>query len=163
MGTWLLLLNYANEMFRPCRVWLNTIGHRLRLSPSSSSAIIAWQSMLPMAADTASGYPNVGISSPVEKTLTKQQKEALSQHLEESAPGQEGSGQVSIWLQYAASVARWTTNCLIYHIAGIISMICPGGSSGCSASPIHVCLCSADVSPGSLAYYIEVIVFRPLA
>jgi hypothetical protein len=46
------------------------------------------------ALDTASGHPNVKYVITAEKTLTKQQKDALTQHLEESGPGQENSGQV---------------------------------------------------------------------
>ena len=46
------------------------------------------------ALDTASGHPNVKYVITAEKTLTKQQKEALHKHLEEAGPGGENSGNV---------------------------------------------------------------------
>jgi phage portal protein BeeE len=50
--------------------------------------------LMQRALDTASGYPNVRYVITAEKTLTRQQKETLTKHLEESAPGEEHSGEV---------------------------------------------------------------------
>ncbi len=50
--------------------------------------------LMQRALDTAAGHPNIKYVITAEKTLTKQQKEALTKHLEESAPGEEDSGNV---------------------------------------------------------------------
>lgn len=50
--------------------------------------------LLQRAADTAAGHPNMKYVITAEKTLTKPQKEALKQHIEESTPGEEESGSV---------------------------------------------------------------------
>ena len=46
------------------------------------------------ALDTASGHPNVKYVITAEKTITRQQKEALTKHLEESGSGGEHSGEI---------------------------------------------------------------------
>ena len=46
------------------------------------------------AYDTASGHPNIKYVITSDKTLTKQQVDALKEHLEKSGPGESGSGNV---------------------------------------------------------------------
>jgi phage portal protein BeeE len=50
--------------------------------------------LMQRALDTASGHPNIKYVITSDKTLTKQQIEALKKHLEDSGPGEEGSGTV---------------------------------------------------------------------
>lgn len=50
--------------------------------------------LMQRAYDTASGHPNIKYVVTSDKTLTKQQVEALKEHLESAGPGEEGSGTV---------------------------------------------------------------------
>jgi phage portal protein BeeE len=50
--------------------------------------------LMQRALDTASGHPNVKYVITAEKTITRQQKEALTKHLEEAGSGGEHSGEV---------------------------------------------------------------------
>lgn len=50
--------------------------------------------LMQRALDTASGHPNIRYVITSEKTLTKQQTDALERHLKEAAPGEEASGEV---------------------------------------------------------------------
>lgn len=50
--------------------------------------------LMQRALDTASGHPNIKYVITAEKTLTKQQHDALKKHLEEAGPEDEGSGSV---------------------------------------------------------------------
>jgi phage portal protein BeeE len=50
--------------------------------------------LMQRARDTASGHPNIKYVITTEKTLTKQQTEALAKHLEEAGPDQDESGSV---------------------------------------------------------------------
>ena len=50
--------------------------------------------LMQRAYDTASGHPNIKYVVTSDKTLTKQQVEALKSHLESAGPGEEGSGTV---------------------------------------------------------------------
>jgi len=50
--------------------------------------------LMQRALDTASGHSNIKYVITAEKTLTKQQKEALEKHLADSAPGEDESGSV---------------------------------------------------------------------
>ncbi|WP_369529575.1 phage portal protein [Bradyrhizobium elkanii] len=50
--------------------------------------------LMQRALDTASGHPNIKYVITSERTLTRQQKDALVKHLEESGPGEENSGSV---------------------------------------------------------------------
>lgn len=50
--------------------------------------------LMQRAYDTASGHPNIKYVVTSDKTLTKQQVEALKTHLESAGPGEEGSGTV---------------------------------------------------------------------
>jgi len=50
--------------------------------------------LMQRAYDTASGHPNIKYVVTSDKTLTKQQVEALKEHLESSGPGEDGSGTV---------------------------------------------------------------------
>lgn len=52
--------------------------------------------LLQRAIDTASGHPNTKYIVVAEKTLTKKQKEALADHVENMAPGQDESGNILI-------------------------------------------------------------------
>jgi phage portal protein BeeE len=48
--------------------------------------------LMQRAQDTASGHPNIKYVVTSDKTLTKQQVDALKEHLEKSGPSEEGSG-----------------------------------------------------------------------
>ncbi|MGY3615678.1 phage portal protein [Bradyrhizobium sp. USDA 10063] len=61
---------------------------------SIAQPIAIINALMQRALDTASGHPNVKYVITAEKTLTKQQREALAQHLEEGGPGDENSGSV---------------------------------------------------------------------
>jgi hypothetical protein len=50
--------------------------------------------LMQRAYDTASGHPNIKYVVTSDKTLTKQQVEALKAHLESAGPGEDGSGTV---------------------------------------------------------------------
>jgi len=50
--------------------------------------------LMQRAADMAAGHPNIKYVITAEKTLTRQQKETLTRHLEASGPGEENSGTV---------------------------------------------------------------------
>jgi len=50
--------------------------------------------LMQRALDTANGHPNVKYVITAEKTITRQQKEALLKHLEEAGPGGENSGEI---------------------------------------------------------------------
>ena len=50
--------------------------------------------LMQRALDTASGHPNVKYVISAEKTLNKKQQEALEKHMQQSAPGEDESGQV---------------------------------------------------------------------
>lgn len=50
--------------------------------------------LMQRALDTASGHPNIKYVITSDKTLTKIQVESLKKHLENSGPGEEGSGNV---------------------------------------------------------------------
>ena len=50
--------------------------------------------LMQRAYDTASGHPNIKYVITSDKTLTKQQVDALKEHLERSGPGESGSGNV---------------------------------------------------------------------
>lgn len=63
---------------------IESLGHPIAI-------IIA---LMQRALDTASGHPNIKYVITAEKTLTKQQHDALKKHLEESGPGEEESGNV---------------------------------------------------------------------
>ena len=52
------------------------------------------RALMQRALDTASGHPNVKYVITAEKTITRQQKEALTKHLEEAASGGEHSGEI---------------------------------------------------------------------
>lgn len=50
--------------------------------------------LMQRALDTASGHPNVKYVITAEKTLTKQQRDALAKHLEDAGPGEDYGGSV---------------------------------------------------------------------
>jgi len=52
------------------------------------------KALMQRALDTASGHPNVKYVITAEKTITRQQKEALTKHLEEAGSGGEHSGEI---------------------------------------------------------------------
>lgn len=52
------------------------------------------EALMQRALDTASGQPNVRYVITAEKTLTRQQQDALRKYMEESTPGEENSGEV---------------------------------------------------------------------
>jgi len=52
------------------------------------------RALMQRALDTASGHPNVKYVITAEKTITRQQKEALTKHLEEAGSGGEHSGEI---------------------------------------------------------------------
>ena len=86
--------NYAAEISWPTLSGLVEYNKAPAAIEGLAIPLAIISALMQRALDTASGHPNVKYVITAEKTLTKQQKDALTQHLEESAPGKENSGQV---------------------------------------------------------------------
>src|SRR5262245_42045240 len=85
---------YAAEVSFPSLTGLVEYNKTPAAIESIAYPIAIMHALMQRALDTASGHPNVKYIITAEKTLTKAQKEALKQHLEQSAAGEEGSGEV---------------------------------------------------------------------
>lgn len=62
--------------------------------------------LLQRAIDTAGGHPNTKYVITTEKTLTKAQKEALIEHINETAPGDEESGNILLLQNTSVKVEK---------------------------------------------------------
>ncbi|MGY2987700.1 phage portal protein [Bradyrhizobium sp. USDA 4508] len=82
---------------------------------SISHPIAIINALMQRALDTASGHPNVKYVITAEKTLTKQQRDALAQHLEEGGPGDEYSGSVLFLYNTTIKVDKLDNNLADIH------------------------------------------------
>jgi phage portal protein BeeE len=85
---------YAAEISFPSLTGLVEYNKAPAAIESIAHPIAIIHALMQRALDTASGHPNVKYVISAEKTLTRQQKEALVKHLEDSGPGGENSGNV---------------------------------------------------------------------
>jgi Phage portal protein len=86
--------SYAAEIAFPSLTGLVEYNKAPAAIESLSTPIQIISALMQRALDTASGHPNVRYVITTEKTITRQQREALTKHLEESASGGEHSGEV---------------------------------------------------------------------
>ncbi|KRR21347.1 hypothetical protein CQ14_06775 [Bradyrhizobium lablabi] len=82
---------------------------------SIAQPIAIINALMQRALDTASGHPNVKYVITAEKTLTKQQRDALAQHLEEGGPGDEYSGSVLFLYNTTIKVDKLDNNLADIH------------------------------------------------
>jgi phage portal protein BeeE len=85
---------YAAEISLPTLSGLIEYNKSPAAIESISKPLAIIDALMQRALDTANGHANIKYVITAEKTLTKQQKEALERHLAESAPGEEESGSV---------------------------------------------------------------------
>lgn len=85
---------YAAEISFPSLSGLVEYGKEPAALESIAMPIAIINALMQRALDTASGHPNIKYVITSERTLTRQQKDALVKHLEESGPGEENSGSV---------------------------------------------------------------------
>ncbi|MBO4228437.1 phage portal protein [Bradyrhizobium neotropicale] len=85
---------YAAEISFPSLSGLVEYNKEPAAIESIAMPIAIINCLMQRALDTASGHPNIKYVICSERTLTRQQKEALVKHLEESGPGEENSGSV---------------------------------------------------------------------
>lgn len=86
--------SYAAEIAFPSLTGLVEYNKMPAAIESLAIPLAIIKALMARALDTASGHPNVKYVITAEKTITRQQKEALTKHLEESAAGGETSGHV---------------------------------------------------------------------
>jgi phage portal protein BeeE len=86
--------SYAAEIAFPSLTGLVEYNKAPAAIESLTIPIQIISALMQRALDTASGHPNVKYVITAEKTITRQQKAALTKHLEESASGGEHSGEV---------------------------------------------------------------------
>ena len=85
---------YAAEISFPTLTGRIDYGQIPAAIESIAQPLAIISALMQRALDTASGHANVKYVITAEKTLTKQQQQALEKHLRESAPGEQESGQV---------------------------------------------------------------------
>jgi phage portal protein BeeE len=85
---------YAAEISLPSLSGLVEYNKAPAAIESIAKPVAIINALMQRALDTASGHPNVKYVITAEKTLTRQQKEMLGKHLEESTPGEDYSGSV---------------------------------------------------------------------
>jgi phage portal protein BeeE len=86
--------SYAAEIAFPSLTGLVEYNKAPAAIESLSIPLQIIRALMQRALDTASGHPNIKYVITAEKTITRQQKEALTKHLEESASGGENSGEI---------------------------------------------------------------------
>lgn len=86
--------SYAAEIAFPSLTGLVEYNKAPAAIESLTIPIGIISALMQRALDTAQGHPNVKYVITAEKSITRQQKEALTKHLEESAAGGENSGSV---------------------------------------------------------------------
>jgi len=87
-------VSYAAEIAFPSLTGLVEYNKAPAAIESLSVPLQIIKALMQRALDTASGHPNVKYVITAEKTITRQQKAALTKHLEESTAGNEESGHV---------------------------------------------------------------------
>jgi phage portal protein BeeE len=86
--------SYAAEIAFPSLTGLVEYNKAPAAIESLAIPIAIIDALMQRALDTASGHPNVKYVITAEKTITRQQREALTKHLEEAGSGGENSGTV---------------------------------------------------------------------
>jgi len=86
--------SYAGEIAFPSLTGLVEYNRMPAAIESLSIPLAIIKALMQRALDTAQGHPNVKYVITAEKTITRQQKEALIAHLKESGAGGESSGEV---------------------------------------------------------------------
>jgi len=87
-------ISYAAEIAFPSLTGLVEYNKAPAAIESLSIPLQIIKALMQRALDTASGHPNVKYVITAEKTITRQQKEALTKHLEEAGSGGEHSGEI---------------------------------------------------------------------
>jgi phage portal protein BeeE len=85
---------YASEISFPSLSGMVEYNRTPAAIESIAYPIAIIYALIQRALDTASGHPNVKYIITTEKTLTKQQTDALTDHLKQSVPGEDSSGEV---------------------------------------------------------------------
>jgi phage portal protein BeeE len=85
---------YAAEISLPSLSGLIEYNKCPAAMESIAKPLAIIDALMQRALDTANGHANIKYVITAEKTLTKQQRDALERHLAESAPGEEESGSV---------------------------------------------------------------------
>lgn len=85
---------YASEISFPSLSGLTEYNKSPAAVESIAYPVAIVMALMQRALDTASGHPNVKYIITAEKTLTVQQRDALTQHLENATPGEAESGSV---------------------------------------------------------------------
>jgi len=85
---------YAAEISLPSLSGLVEYNKAPAAIESLKLPILIINALMQRAMDTASGHANVKYVITAEKTLTKQQRDALEEHMQMAAPGEENSGSV---------------------------------------------------------------------
>jgi len=87
-------ISYAAEIAFPSLTGLVEYNKAPAAIESLSIPLQIIKALMQRALDTATGHPNVKYVITAEKSITRQQKEALLKHLEESTSGGEKSGEI---------------------------------------------------------------------
>jgi phage portal protein BeeE len=98
--------NYAAEISLPSLTGLVEYNKSPAAIESIAKPIAIIDALMQRALDTASGHPNVKYVITTEKTLTKQQRDALAKHLEEAGPGDDFSGSVLFLYNTAVTINK---------------------------------------------------------
>lgn len=106
---------YAAEIAFPSLSGLVEYNKAPAAIESIAHPIAIIDALMQRALDTASGHPNVKYVITAEKTLTKQQKEALAQHLEQGGPGDEYSGSVLFLYNTTIKIDKLDNNLADIH------------------------------------------------
>jgi hypothetical protein len=85
---------YAAEVSFPSLSGLVEYNKAPAAIESIAHPIAIISALMQRALDTSSGHPNVKYVITAERALTRQQRDLLYKHLEQSGPGEEGSGNV---------------------------------------------------------------------
>jgi phage portal protein BeeE len=106
---------YAAEISFPSLSGLVEYNKAPAAIESISQPIAIINALMQRALDTASGHPNVKYVITAEKTLTRQQKDALAQHLEQGGPGDEYSGSVLFLYNTTIKIDKLDNNLADLH------------------------------------------------
>jgi phage portal protein BeeE len=87
-------ISYAGEIAFPSLTGLVEYNKAPAAIESLSIPLQIIKALMQRALDTATGHPNVKYVITAEKSITRQQKEALLKHLEESTAGGDSSGEI---------------------------------------------------------------------
>lgn len=106
---------YAAEIAFPSLSGLVEYNKAPAAVESIAQPIAIIDALMQRALDTASGHPNVKYVITAEKTLTRQQKEALAQHLEQGGPGDDYSGSVLFLYNTTIKIDKLDNNLADIH------------------------------------------------